>query len=83
MIDYASGGLGAVTMANDGLPWFDKGDYLGERLRGRELPHRQIPRSWKSGRVVLRDFLEYERNTRFVSEYPRSVHVGVRGRSAV
>jgi asparagine synthase (glutamine-hydrolysing) len=76
MIDYASGGLGAVTAANDGLPWFGRSDYLGERLGRIALPDRQIPRSSKSGRVVLRDFLEYERNTRFVSEYMTKVDGG-------
>ena len=76
MIDYASGGLGAVTQANDGLPWFDQSGCLGERLHGLALPHRQIPRCPRSGRAVLRDFLKYERRTRFVSEYMTKVDGG-------
>jgi asparagine synthase (glutamine-hydrolysing) len=86
IIDYASGGLGAVTRANDGLPWFGAAGYLGERLLSVPLPDRQIPRSCRSGRAVLRDFLEYERNTRFVSEYMTKVdggamHYGIEARS--
>jgi asparagine synthase (glutamine-hydrolysing) len=45
-------------------------------LRSMRLPDRQIPRSWRSGRAVLRDCLEYERNTRFVSEYMTKVDGG-------
>lgn len=76
MIDYASGGLGAVTAANNGLPWFDSGDYLGERLRGLSLSHRTLPRTTESGRRVFRDFLKYEWNTRFVAEYMTKVDGG-------
>lgn len=76
MIDYGSGGLGAVTKANNGLPWFVKSGYLGERLHDVPLSHRQIPRSSASGRQVLRDFLNYEWNTRFVAEYMTKVDGG-------
>ncbi len=75
-MDYASGGLGAVTEAHDGLPYFDRHGMLGERLAGKPLDQRQIQRSVESARSLLAEILEYERNHRFVSEFMTKVDGG-------
>jgi asparagine synthase (glutamine-hydrolysing) len=76
LIDYATGGLGAVTEAHDGLPYYERAGLLGERLIGLQLSNRQIPRSVDSGRRLMSDFLGYERRTRFVAEYMTKVDGG-------
>ncbi|HEV2801798.1 MAG TPA: asparagine synthase (glutamine-hydrolyzing) [Pyrinomonadaceae bacterium] len=68
-LDYATGGLGAVTNARDGLPVYEREGILGERLAGVRLAQRDIPRSRESARRVLAEFLEYDRHTRFTGEY--------------
>lgn len=69
LLDYASGGLGAVANAHDGLPSYARMGMLGERLRGSSVDARLLPWSAQSGRRVLGDFLDYERRTRFSGEY--------------
>lgn len=76
LCDYATGGLGAITAAHDGLPYFRHASMLGERLADLLLSHREIPRSPVSARVLLSDFLDYERRTRFVAEYMTKVDGG-------
>jgi asparagine synthase (glutamine-hydrolysing) len=66
-LDYACGGLGAVTVAHDGLQNY--GALLGPRVRDIPLAQRQIPWSPACGRRVLSDFLAYDFRTRFVGEY--------------
>lgn len=66
-LNYAHGGLGAVTRARDGLPVYERHGLLGERLKNRQLSHREIPLT--SGTNLLAEFLEYDRETRFVGEY--------------
>jgi asparagine synthase (glutamine-hydrolysing) len=66
-LSYSLGGLGAVTQARDGLPVYEQNNLLGERLRGYNLSHRKIPLT--SGKNLLSEFLEYDRETRFVGEY--------------
>ena len=73
-LDYASGGLGAVTAAHDGLQNY--GEALGARLRPIQLAQRQIPWSPAAGRRVLADFLAYDFRTRFVGEYLTKVDGG-------
>ena len=73
MVDFALGGLGAVTNAHNGLPWFYNSGSLGDQLQGRFLSHRMIARTAGGGRQLMRDFLDYERRTRFVSEYMTKV----------
>src|SRR6266852_3936263 len=41
-LDYAAGGLGAVTRVHDGLPYYQQRAMLGERLAGTELSQRNI-----------------------------------------
>ncbi len=64
---YAHGGLGAVTRVRDGLPVYKRHNLLGERLRSATHDHRSMPLT--SGRSLLKEFLEYDRKTRFVGEY--------------
>jgi asparagine synthase (glutamine-hydrolysing) len=68
-VDYSVGGLGAVGIARDGLPFYQKNRILGERLHNVVLGHRQIDWSVESGRNLLSDFLAYDRRTRFTGEY--------------
>jgi asparagine synthase (glutamine-hydrolysing) len=68
-MDYATGGLGSVVRAHDGLPMYGKNQLLGERLAHCRLPQREIPDSIESARQLLTRFLEHDRNLRFVGEY--------------
>jgi asparagine synthase (glutamine-hydrolysing) len=85
LLDYASGGLGAVTNAHDGLPSYKQG-VLGERLNNYTVDQRRIEWSYHSAQHVLGNFLDYDRNTRFVSEFLTKVdgatmHYGLEARS--
>ena len=85
-LDYASGGLGAVTNAHDGLPAYRREEVLGERLMGFTLDQRNIAHSHESARNVLDQYLDYDRHTRFVSEFLTKVdgatmHYGLEARS--
>jgi asparagine synthase (glutamine-hydrolysing) len=85
-LDYVSGGLGAVTNAHDGLPAYQRHGVLGERLRNFTVDQRTIAWSSESGRQVLGDYLDYDRQTRFVSEFLTKVdgatmHYGLEARS--
>src|SRR5262249_28491325 len=57
LLDFATGGLGAVTRAHDGLPYYRTRNMLGERLDAGEIDQRRIPLSRKSARRVLLDAL--------------------------
>ena len=72
-IDYAVGGLGAVSRAPDGFLALGRQGVLGERLRDAVVTRRLIPESRESARRLLTDFLEYERHGRFVGEYMTKV----------
>jgi len=72
-LDYATGGLGAVACARDGLPRYRKNGILGERIAGLNVTQRGIPWSRQSGQNVLREFLQYDRSTRFPGEYMTKV----------
>jgi asparagine synthase (glutamine-hydrolysing) len=76
LLDYATGGLGAVTQVHDGLPYYWNRDMLGERLRGRDLPQRQIEQSMKSARRLLFDVLQYDLKTQFAGEFMTKVDGG-------
>jgi asparagine synthase (glutamine-hydrolysing) len=85
-LDYASGGLGAVTNAHDGLPAYTQHGVLGERLQNYTVDQRAIVWSPDSGRQVLSNYLDYDRQTRFVSEFLTKVdgatmHYGLEARS--
>ncbi|HJQ68941.1 MAG TPA: asparagine synthase (glutamine-hydrolyzing) [Blastocatellia bacterium] len=68
-IDYATGGLGAVTRARYGLAMYGDTGMLGDRLRGATLSQHAIPMSVGSARQLLTEFLAYDRNVRFTGEY--------------
>ena len=72
-VDYATGGLGAVTRVHDGLPYFERQEMLGGRLRDLKLEQRSIPLRFESGRRLLYDALVYERKTQFVGEFMTKV----------
>jgi asparagine synthase (glutamine-hydrolysing) len=85
-LDYASGGLGAVTNAHDGLPAYKQQGVLGERLADYTVDQRRIKWSYDSARHVLSNYLDYDRHTRFVSEFLTKVdgatmHHGLEARS--
>jgi asparagine synthase (glutamine-hydrolysing) len=85
-LDYATGGLGAVTQVHDGLPYYLERQMLGERLAGNQLSQRGIPLSSESARRLLADVLEYEQKTRFVGEFltkvdGASMHYALEARS--
>lgn len=73
-LDYACGGLGAVTSAHDGLQNYD--GILGPRLVGESIAQRKMPWSPAAGRRVMQDFLRYDYRTRFVGEYLTKVDGG-------
>jgi asparagine synthetase B (glutamine-hydrolysing) len=73
-LDYTCGGLGAVTVAHDGLQNY--GEALGPRVRQVRLAQRQIAWSPAAGRRVLSDFLAYDFRTRFAGEYLTKVDGG-------
>jgi asparagine synthase (glutamine-hydrolysing) len=72
-LDYATGGLGAVTRAHDGVQFYHARGLFGERLAETAIHQREIPRSRKSARRLLAEFLDYDRVTRFVGEYMTKV----------
>jgi asparagine synthase (glutamine-hydrolysing) len=85
-LNYSSGGLGAVTTAHDGLPYYKQRGVLGDRLTDLTVDQRKIGWSQDSARKVLSEYLEYDRNTRFVSEFlvkvdGATMHFGLEARS--
>ena len=75
-LDYAAGGLGAVTRINEGLPRYRDHGWLGPRLRDVEVASRQIPISAAAGRRLMPDYLAYHRTHRFAGEYLTKVDGG-------
>lgn len=72
-LDYATGGLGALTRVHDGLPYYQKNNLLGRGLQSGTLAQREIPVSFNSARQLLSNLLAYNRNTEFVSEFLNKV----------
>jgi asparagine synthase (glutamine-hydrolysing) len=86
LMDYAIGGLGAVTQTHDGLPYFERTDLLGERLRDQTIASRRIALSSASARNVLNELVLYDINTVFRGEYlPKvdgtTLYCGIEARS--
>ena len=69
LMDYATGGLGAVTQTHDGLPYFECAGLLGKRLEGCSIASRRIPLSHASAKNLLRDLIFYDLKTVFRGEY--------------
>jgi asparagine synthase (glutamine-hydrolysing) len=76
LLDYATGGIGAVACAHPGLPFYQRNRLLGERLEQARLPQRETPWSRDSARRLLADFQSYDRRTRFTGEYMTKVDGG-------
>ena len=72
-LNYSTGGLGAIACTHDGLPSYERYGMLGERLAGVSVAQRSIAWSNESARNVLTEFLEYDRDNRFVGEYMTKV----------
>ena len=72
-LNYSTGGLGAVACAHDGLPSYERYGMLGERLAGVSVAQRSMEWSSESSRNLLAEFLEYDRDMRFVGEYMTKV----------
>jgi asparagine synthase (glutamine-hydrolysing) len=75
-MDYAVGGLGAVTAAHDGLPLYQRAGLLGPRLQGMETAQRRLSWDMSSARRLVTDFLNYDRRMRFTGEYMTKVDGG-------
>src|SRR5579863_6637802 len=74
-LDYATGGLGAVTRVHDGLPFYLRSGLLGERLAGLSGP-RARPLSFASARNLLPEVLAYQQDTVFTGEFMTKVDGG-------
>ena len=72
-MDYATGGLGAITRVYDGLPFYEERGIAGERMRGLNVSARSLPVSIDAARRALVDYLDFEQKTRFVAEYMTKV----------
>jgi len=68
-MDYTTGGLGGFVNASPGLPDFERNGLLGHRLRGLSFDSRPATWSMQSARNALADYLAYDRDMQFVSEY--------------
>jgi asparagine synthase (glutamine-hydrolysing) len=75
-MDYATGGLGAVTRVFDGLPFYGRHGLLGDRIASSTIAQRLMPLSFDSARNILPEFLVYEQNLRFVAEFMTKVDGG-------
>jgi asparagine synthase (glutamine-hydrolysing) len=69
LLDYGTGGLGAVSESQSLLPWFDKNNLWGERLAPGRMAGHEYPRSSESARNLIADFQRYHFETRFTGEY--------------
>ncbi|MBV9611971.1 MAG: asparagine synthase (glutamine-hydrolyzing) [Acidobacteriaceae bacterium] len=68
-LDYATGGLGALTRIHDGLPYYVDNQLLGERMENGTVSQREIGESLSSARQLLSDVLAYNRLTEFLGEF--------------
>lgn len=75
-LDLATGGIGAVTRLQHGLPYLERNQMLGPRLERRTLPEREVAMSVSAARQLLRDGLRHEYRTRFVEEFLAKVDGG-------
>ncbi len=69
LMDYATGGLGAVTQTRNGLPYLERAGLLGNRLKNRTIASRRIPLSHASAKSLLNDLVLYDLRTVFRGEY--------------
>jgi asparagine synthase (glutamine-hydrolysing) len=76
LIDYATGGLGAVTQVHDGLPYYRRRGIFGDRLEPLEIGQRKIPLSPSPARHLLQDVLRYDLKNQFAGEFMTKVDGG-------
>jgi len=69
LMDYTTGGLGGFVNASPGLRDFERHGLLGSRLQGLSFDSRPATWSMHSARNALADYLAYDRDMQFVSEY--------------
>jgi asparagine synthase (glutamine-hydrolysing) len=74
--DYAMGGVGEYARVRIGIPWFVERGIFGDRLRGMDVAHRQIPASFESARRLLSDVLAFHHRMHFLSEFMTKVDGG-------
>lgn len=75
-LDYVTGGLGGLTRAHDGLPFYTSRGLLGPRLAGEKLAQREIPMSVEAARQMMNELIQYQQKTWFVSEFMTKVDGG-------
>ena len=68
-MDFVVGGLAAVPAASSGIEDYVDRDLLGHRLSRVRIPQREMAWPRELGRMLLTDFLEYDRKQRFTGEY--------------
>jgi asparagine synthase (glutamine-hydrolysing) len=86
LVDYTTGGLGAFVRANPGLSDFRAHGLPGERLAGVEFDPGPVAWSIDSARDSLSEYLAYDRDMQFVSEYlvkvdGSTMHYGLEARA--
>jgi asparagine synthase (glutamine-hydrolysing) len=85
-ISYTTGGIGSFLRVRSSFRFFHSSGMLGPRLRDLLPSSQSLPVVPGAGRSVLRDYLEYDREHQFVSEYLTKVdgatmHHGLEARS--
>ncbi len=68
-VDYTTGGLAAFVRANPGLEDFRWRGLLGPRLADADFPGPDAEWTIAAARHALSEYLAYDRDTQFVSEY--------------
>jgi asparagine synthase (glutamine-hydrolysing) len=86
LLDYTTGGLGAFVRANPGFTDFRAHGLLGERLKGADFDFGAVTWSLDSARDSLAEYLAYDRDMQFVSEYlvkvdGSTMHYGLEARA--
>lgn len=76
LLDYVNEGIAAVHKVNDGLPYYRRLGVLGRRFASMELPQRQMKGSAEDARHLMRDFLNYFQDGKFVGEFLTKVDAG-------
>ena len=76
LVNFVTGGLGAVVEARPGLPALARMGILGDRLRLLAVPERSIPERIESARNLLAEYLEYAQKHHFVAEFLPKVDGG-------
>jgi asparagine synthase (glutamine-hydrolysing) len=76
LVNYVTGGLGAVAAARPGLPALARAGILGDRLRMLSVPERSLPGRIESARNLLAEYLDYFLKHQFVGEFMPKVDGG-------